>query len=235
MEEQSLDNDEQINVRWAYDDPNPRAEAMRLRNNAQRMLAAMEARGHLEAPLEYPDAAGVADTSHLYYYQGEEAGEEPAAKRHNAGEGPMVPMTREEHERAEQQLAREEEQRAAEAAAAEGEEEQQRVEESVAANASRLDEILAGIGGGAGDAGDATAGDEDGEAGRSEAVGEGASAGEAPLVAEGADSEHELPPGIFQPRLPEGWQEFNDPATGHPYYVHAESARTTWARPHMPS
>jgi hypothetical protein len=35
MEEQALDHDEQINVRWAYDDPNPRAEAMRLRNNAQ--------------------------------------------------------------------------------------------------------------------------------------------------------------------------------------------------------
>lgn len=32
---QSLDNDEQINVRWAYDDPNPRAQAMRLRNDAQ--------------------------------------------------------------------------------------------------------------------------------------------------------------------------------------------------------
>ena len=27
MAEQSLDNDEQINVRWAYDDPNPRAQA----------------------------------------------------------------------------------------------------------------------------------------------------------------------------------------------------------------
>ena len=52
MAEQSLDNDEQINVRWAYDDPNPRAQAIRLRNNAQIMLAAMEKRG---------DFAGFAD------------------------------------------------------------------------------------------------------------------------------------------------------------------------------
>ena len=60
MAEQSLDHDEQINVRWAYDDPNPRAQAMRLRNNAQIMLAAMEAKGHVppgsaEAMLAYPD------------------------------------------------------------------------------------------------------------------------------------------------------------------------------------
>ena len=33
MAEQSLDHDEQINVRWAYDDPNPRAQAMRLRSS----------------------------------------------------------------------------------------------------------------------------------------------------------------------------------------------------------
>ena len=30
MAEQSLDNDEQVNIRWAYDDPNPREQAARL-------------------------------------------------------------------------------------------------------------------------------------------------------------------------------------------------------------
>ena len=47
MAEQALDNDEQITVRWAFDDPNPKAQAVRLRNSAQTMLAAMEAKGHL--------------------------------------------------------------------------------------------------------------------------------------------------------------------------------------------
>ena len=47
MADQSLDNDEQLNVRWAYEDPNPRAQAAKLRNHAVQMLAAMADRGHL--------------------------------------------------------------------------------------------------------------------------------------------------------------------------------------------
>jgi len=48
-----------------------------------------------------------------------------------------------------------------------------------------------------------------------------------------ADGMHELPPGIFQPRLPHGWREYQDTATGHPYYVDEGTGRSTWARPHM--
>ena len=56
MAEQSLDNDEQVNIRWAYDDPNPRAQAARLRNNARLMLDAMERRGDLHDPNDEPYA-----------------------------------------------------------------------------------------------------------------------------------------------------------------------------------
>ena len=49
MADQSLDNDEQLNVRWAYEDPNPRAQAAKLRNHAVQMLAAMNAKGHLDS------------------------------------------------------------------------------------------------------------------------------------------------------------------------------------------
>jgi len=55
MEEQALDSDEQINVRWAYDDPNPRAQAVKLRNAAQQMLAAMEKKGGLFLPRHFLD------------------------------------------------------------------------------------------------------------------------------------------------------------------------------------
>eukprot|EP00962_Isochrysis_galbana_P054900 scaffold26555_cov73-Isochrysis_galbana.AAC.2 len=55
MEEQALDNDEQINVRWAYDDPNPRAEAMRLRNNAQARLPP-EKKTKCDTPLKQAQA-----------------------------------------------------------------------------------------------------------------------------------------------------------------------------------
>ena len=89
MAEQSLDHDEQINVRWAYDDPNPRAQAITLRNQAQMMLAAMEAKGHLPTGAEgaYPEELLPHD----------DASGEPDAKRQR-GDGP-TPMTREEHER----------------------------------------------------------------------------------------------------------------------------------------
>eukprot|EP00967_Tisochrysis_lutea_P127210 scaffold216035_cov32-Tisochrysis_lutea.AAC.2 len=48
-----------------------------------------------------------------------------------------------------------------------------------------------------------------------------------------SDDLHELPPGVFQPRLPEGWREYLDPNTGHPYYVEDLTGRSTWARPHV--
>ena len=33
-------------------------------------------------------------------------------------------------------------------------------------------------------------------------------------------------------RLPEGWQEFRDSASGQNYYHCAQTGETTWARPH---
>lgn len=91
MADQSLDHDEQLNVRWACEDPNPRAKAERLRVSAQLMLEAMRARGH--AP---PSSAAEP-------YGREEADEEaegvepPGAKRRR-GAGPAAPKTREEAE-----------------------------------------------------------------------------------------------------------------------------------------
>ena len=60
MADQSLDNDEQLNVRWAYEDPNPRAQAAKLRNHAVQMLAAMAAKGHLNSIDETHDDACAA-------------------------------------------------------------------------------------------------------------------------------------------------------------------------------
>ena len=125
MAEQSLDNDEQINVRWAYDDPNPRAAAVRLRNDAQTMLAAMEARGDLQAPLEYPEEL------------------EPSAKRQQLGDDGAAPMTREEHEAETLRQAAREEEAGAQLEAFEAEAQREAACAEVATNASRLDDILA--------------------------------------------------------------------------------------------
>lgn len=47
MMDQSLEHGEQLNVRWAYEDPNPRAKAEKLRIQANVMLDAMRKRGHV--------------------------------------------------------------------------------------------------------------------------------------------------------------------------------------------
>merc|ERR1740130_876830 len=131
MAEQTLDNDEQINCRWAYDDPNPRAQAVRLRNDAQTMLAAMEQRGDLDAPLEYPEEL-----------------DEHSSKRQHVGEE-AAPMTREDHEREQEQQRTDEEEHAQQLAAqqAQYELEAQRVAQQaeVRTNESKLDAILQGI------------------------------------------------------------------------------------------
>jgi len=45
MAEQSLDHNEQINVRWAYDDPNPRRIHQIKQNNEEQLLQAMIDKG----------------------------------------------------------------------------------------------------------------------------------------------------------------------------------------------
>lgn len=45
MADQSLDNNEQISVRWAYDDPNPKVITRITKENEERMLEAMVRRG----------------------------------------------------------------------------------------------------------------------------------------------------------------------------------------------
>ena len=246
MAEQALDDDEQINVRWAFDDPNPKAQAVRLRNSAQLMLAAMEARGHL------PETAAT----YAAELEGEEG--EPDAKRRRYGED-AAPMTREEHERqiaeAEAHLqAAAEAAEAAEAYAAEEAAKQAAKQEAVS-SASRLDAILCAIDGGGGGAsggerGAGTSGAGGGSGGSGDAgedplaaflssVGGGGEAAAttggvdaAAAAAAGAlDDAVELPPGVLQPRgLPPGWYEYLDPATGHPYFVSA-NGETTWRRP----
>jgi hypothetical protein len=57
MADQALEANEQLNVRWATEDPNPRAKAERLRASAQALLQAMRARGHAP-PEREPYAAG---------------------------------------------------------------------------------------------------------------------------------------------------------------------------------
>ena len=243
MGEQALDHDEQINVRWAHDDPNPRAQATRLRNDAQLMLAAMEARGHLPSAVEdpYPEDGLL----------------EPDAKRHRGdGDGPvgpMVPMTREEHASLQAQEEAAAEAAAAEAAAAAAAAARNAELEQAASTASRLDQILNSIDG-QGGALDSNV-EAKGVGARSAASTSGnlPSAGADPLhtflqsmeactaPVDAADSQAaptmsrdaaaELPPGIYQSRgLPPGWQEYSDPHTGYPFYV-SPQGESTWARP----
>ena len=247
MAEQSLDHDEQINVRWAYDDPNPRAQAMRLRNSAQIMLAAMEAKGHLPSgDVGYPDEWDAAD--------GDGDGDgEPDAKRQRAAE--LAPMTREEY--ATQQAEAEAElEAAAAAAAAEAERAAKQAEVEAAVNtASRLDAILNSIdrGGGSGcGSGGGRSGDEAGSGSGSrggqqtegdamadplaeflQSVSGDTAAAPAAASAEARlalDDTVELPPGVHQPRgLPAGWHQYTSPE-GWPYYVSPEG-HSTWAMP----
>ena len=221
MMEQSLDMDEQINVRWAYDDPNPRAKAIRLRNDAQMMLAAMEAKGHLPSGESEPYPSELAPD---YGEEGE--AEDPATKR---ARGEAVPMTRDEHilhQRAVEEAEAAAKEAEAEAEAAEAAEARR---EEAASQASKLDAILQGIGGGGGGGGGGEGGGgEGGDAALADFL-QSVGGEEAPKAEEG----EELPPGIRQPKyLPKGWQEYSDPATGHPYFVWTATGHTTWARPH---
>ena len=235
MAEQSLDHDEQLNVRWAYDDPNPKAQAIRLRNNAQIMLAAMAAKGHI--PNELPPDE---------FY--DEWGDEPHSKRPRVeGEGggsSSTPMTREEHA---QQLADAESQREAEAAEAEAEAlkaaEEARQQQAIS-EANRLDAILSSIDSARGGetqqqaAGGATAAADPLADFLRNVGGEEQAPAPAPAGDTGVggrvtarDAEVEMPPGVWQPRgLPAGWREFADPTTGHPYYV-GPTGESTWRKP----
>ena len=256
MAEQALDNDDQINVRWAYDDPNPKAQAVRLRNSAQIMLAAMEAKGHLPSTSTdgfYPDADSLNPQHHDGDPDAEASGSE--AKRQRTG----APMTREEHE---QQLAEAEAALAAAAAAeaAEAEAAARRTEHEVAVNnANRLDALLSSIDGrggagqciaseGASQRGGGGAAPTEGPAGRGGAASaavasdplndflravehEGAQSTSQVMAAGSHDDSVELPPGVRQPGgLPPGWQTFTDPSSGHPYFV-SPSGQSTWRRP----
>ena len=254
MADQSLDNDEQLNVRWAYDDPNPRAQAARLRNNAQLMLEAMERKGHVGDA----DAAAAIDAA----YPAEHAHDltpddeaEPAAKRQHVGE-PATPLTREQAEY-QQQLAQWQQAQAAQAEAVRAEHERRQTE--MASSISQLDAVLAGIDGTA-DVPVAAAAEaaEAAEAARAPLV--PAPAGEDPLAdlyssiaaastagsccdAAGGTSaaastatqpqplDHELPPGVWQSRVPAPWMEYSDPSTGYSYYVNSVTGVSQWARP----
>ena len=149
MAEQTLDHDEQINVRWAYDDPNPRAQAVRLRNSAQQMLAAMEAKGHLSSgaaayPEDFPtpDEADEADepgAAGSAEYEAA-AGGASVAKRARVSE--PVPMTREQWAAQQAAEAAAAEAAAAEAAAAEAAAEAEAARQQAMSTASRLEAIL---------------------------------------------------------------------------------------------
>lgn len=238
MADQSLDSDEQINVRWAYDDPNPRAQAARLRNNAQLMLNAMERKGHVgDSDL----AAGI-DSA----YAAEHAhdltpvdGAEPAAKRQHVDEA-ATPLTREQAEY-EQQLAAWQQAQAAEAAAAQAEHERRHTE--MASSVSQLDAVLQGIDGAAADdtpapkAPEVPAGEDPlADLYSSIAAAPAGSSADGTAVADSAATQpqpldHELPPGVWQSRVPAPWMEYSDPSTGHSYYVNSVTGVSQWARP----
>ena len=294
MAEQALDHGEQINVRWAYDDPNPRAQAMHLRNAAQRMLAAMQAKGHSvgeeEAPYGGDATAFAAGTTAAGDYDDDSGIEDQrGAKRQRAAGScgadaddaaamPIAPMTREAHEkRLAAEVARVEAEataaQAAQAAQQEAKARESRRQEALA-NVSRLEAVLASIGGGAtgtaaSSAGNGAAlrGDGGTEAKRAadplasflRSVDEGCApaqttcagtssspqAAVTPSVAAASshparadDGTDQLPPGVRTQtplgRLPEGWREYMDPATGHTFYV-SLAGESTWCRPAPPS
>ena len=67
--------------------------------------------------------------------------------------------------------------------------------------------------------------------GKTEPTAEAAPAREQASNAVALDSTAELPPGVYQPRgLPEGWREYRDPTSGHPYYV-SSTGESTWRHP----
>jgi hypothetical protein len=53
MAEQSLDGDEQLNIRWAYEDPNPRSIKQIQNEKEQRVVDALRAAGHTPAMGKY--------------------------------------------------------------------------------------------------------------------------------------------------------------------------------------
>ena len=41
----------------------------------------------------------------------------------------------------------------------------------------------------------------------------------------------ELPPGLRRTKLPAPWLEYQDPGTGHSYFVNPQTGASQWARP----
>ena len=184
-------------------------------------------------------------------------GGEPDAKRQHVGDGHegeyggagagAAPMTREQAEYAAQlaewQQAQQawQEQQAAQAAAA---------REQMESSLSQLDKVLGAIdGGGAVESGGGGAADgaADGAASADplaelyssiaaakggDAAGGSAAEGGAAMGAQPAQAlEAELPPGVWQSKVPAPWMEYQDPTTGHAYYVNSQTGASQWARP----
>ncbi|KAJ1633491.1 hypothetical protein T492DRAFT_590232, partial [Pavlovales sp. CCMP2436] len=82
MADQALEKDEQLNLRWASEDPNPRAKTERLRLSAKLLLDAMRARGHA------PPDGGAEPYAHGY---ADEADEQDA-KRARGEDGSVVAL-----------------------------------------------------------------------------------------------------------------------------------------------
>ncbi len=53
MAEQSLDSNEQLNVRWAFDDPNPRVIRQIIENKEAMVAQAIEMKGYKEQTTDY--------------------------------------------------------------------------------------------------------------------------------------------------------------------------------------
>ena len=64
--------------------------------------------------------------------------------------------------------------------------------------------------------------------GAAAAGGEAGAAGAA--TAAGLDAV-ELPPGLRRTKLPAPWLEYQDPGTGHSYFVNPQTGASQWARP----
>lgn len=142
MMEQPLDDDEILNVRWAHDDPNPKAIERNKRERIEEGIQQIEAMGHslVEAPYDYP--VGYQMPPEKRVCREGELGDGASAYPNTDGQyAGMAPMTQE------QIKFQEDQKKAAEEAEKEKEDVIQKKLET-AASVSLLDSLLDNIGGG---------------------------------------------------------------------------------------
>jgi len=224
MMEQPLDDDEILNVRWAHDDPNPKAIERNKRERFDEAIQMVEASGHclVEAPYDYPIDYQMPPEKRIC--RDGQLGDETSAYPNTDGQYTgMAPMTQEQLQIQEQQK-----QAAAEVEKQKDADVQKKLE--TAASINLLDSLLDNIGGAEGNDVAHVPTLEEGATWWSQVTPEGHAYYVNSITGE---SLWEAPPGaIIQPGEPHQAPETTEGATAYDKYLQDAKAKASMGVEH---